>query len=138
MSSVLGSFAGAVPGLQVVSAVAANSIFNGSANAFMTLRVGLIAKQYCEALVRPDQRLAKRSATAGAALMLGGVVANGAKRVAGAFVGASTRSVATAARSVTDAAKSTARDVGGMVKSAGTMVARPFKRGDDEEEAVDP
>ena len=41
MSSVLGSFAGAVPGLQVVSTVAANSIFNGSANAFMTLRVGL-------------------------------------------------------------------------------------------------
>ena len=131
MSSVFGSFAGAVPGLQVVSAVAANSIFNGSANAFMTLRVGLIAKQYCEALVRPDQRLAKRSATAGAARMLGGVVANGAKRVAGAFVGASTRSV-------TGAAKSAARGVGGMVKSAGTMVARPFKRGDDEEEAVDP
>ena len=138
MSSVLGSFAGAVPGLQVVSAVAANSIFNGSANAFMTLRVGLIAKQYCEALVRPDQRLAKRSATAGAALMLGGVVANGAKRVAGAFVGASTRSVATAARSVTDAAKSTARGVGGVVKSAGTSAAGLFKRGDDEEEAVDP
>ena len=104
MSSVLGSAAGAVPGLQVVSAVAANSIFNGSANAFMTLRVGLIAKQYCEALVRPDRRLAKRSATAGAALMLGVVVANGAKRVAGAFVGASTRSV-------TGAAKSAARGV---------------------------
>ena len=186
MSSVLGSFAGAVPGLQVVSAVAANSIFNGSANAFMTLRVGLIAKQYCEALVRPDQRLAKRSATAGAALMLGGVVANGAKRVAVAFLGASTRSVTGAAksaalgvtsaakstaRSVTDAtkstaqnvtgaaksaargvtgvtkstaqsvtraAKSTARGVGGVVKSAGTSAARPFKRGDDEEEAVDP
>ena len=31
MSSVFGSFAGAVPGLQVVSAVATNSIFNGSA-----------------------------------------------------------------------------------------------------------
>ena len=58
-------------------------------------------------------------------------MANGAKRVAGAFVGASTRSV-------TGAAKSAARGVGGMVKSAGTMVARPFKRGDDEEEAVDP
>ena len=186
MSSVLGSFAGAVPGLQVVSAIAANSIFNGSANAFMTLRVGLIAKQYCEALVRPDRRLAKRSATAGAAVMLGGVVVNGAKRVAGAFVGASTRSVTGAAkstaqsvtgaakstargvtgaaksttqsvtdaakstargvtgaaksttRSVTDAAKSTARGVGEVVKSAGTSAAGLFKRGDDEEEAVEP
>lgn len=131
MSSVLGSVAGAVPGLQVVSAVAANSTFNGSANAFMTLRVGLIGKQYCEALVRPDRRLAKRSATAGAALMLSGVVASGAKRVAGAFLGASTRSV-------TGAAKSTARGVGRVVKGAGTSAAGLFTRGDDEEEAVEP
>ena len=127
MSSVLGSAAGAVPGLQVVSSLAANSIFNGSANAFMTLRIGLIAKQYCGALVRPDRHLAKKSATAGAALMLGGVVMGGAKRVVAAFAAASTRSV-------TGAAKGAARRVGGMVKSAGTSVAGMFKRGNDEEE----
>ena len=131
MSSVLGSFAGAVPGLQVVSTVAANSIFNGSANAFMTIRIGLIAKQYCGALVRPDRRLAKRSATAGAALMLGGVVTNGAKRVAGAFVAASTRSV-------TGAAKGAARGIGGMAKSAKTSVAGLFRPGDDEKAEVEP
>ena len=128
-SSVLGSFAGSVPGLQVVSSLAANSIFNGSANAFMTLRIGLIAKQYCGALVRPDRRLAKRSATAGAALMLGGVVISGEKQVAGAFAAASTRSV-------TGAAKGAAHGIGRTVKSAGTSVARLFRRGD--EEVVEP
>lgn len=131
MSSVLGSFASAVPGAQVASAVATNSIFNGSANAFLTLRIGLIAKHYCGALVRPDRRLAKRSAMAGAALMLGGVVIGGAKRVAGAFVAASTRSI-------TGAAKGAARGVGGMVKGAGTSVADLFRRDDDEEEAAEP
>ena len=131
MSSVLGSFAGAVPGVQVVSTVATNSIFNGSANAFMTLRMGLIAKRYCGALVRPDRRLAERSAMAGAAVMLGGVVVGGAKQVAGAFVTASTRSIA-------GAAKGAARGVGGMVKSAGTSVTGLFRPGDDEENAEEP
>ena len=131
MSSVLGSFAGAVPGLQVVSTVAANSIFNGAANAFMTLRIGLTAKQYCGALVRPDRRYVKRSATAGAALMLSGIVIDGAKQVAGAFATASTRSV-------TGAARGAARGVGGMVKSAGTSVAGLFRPDDDEEDTVEP
>ena len=127
MSSVLGSFAGAVPGAQVVSAVATNSIFNGAANAFMTLRTGLIAEEYCGALVRPDRRLARRSATARAALMLGSVVVGGAKQVAGAFVTASTRGI-------TGAAREAARGVGGMMKSAGDSVAglfRPDGEGDD-------
>lgn len=127
MSSVLGSVAGAVPGVQVVSTVATNSIFNGAANAYLTLRIGLIAKQYCGALVRPDRRLAKRSAMAGAARMLGAVVVDGAKQVAGAFVVASKRSV-------TGAAKEAARGVGGMVKSAGTSVTGLFRPGDDEDE----
>ena len=97
----------------------------------MTLRVGLIARDYCRALVRPDPRLEKRSATAGAALMLGGVVTDGARQVGAAFVTASARSVA-------DAAKGAARGVGGMAKSAKTSVAGLFRRGDGEEEAAEP
>ncbi len=131
MSSVLGSFAGSVPGLQVVSTVATNSIFNGAANAFMTLRIGLIAKRYCGALVRPDRCLVKRSAMAGAALMLSGVVMNGAKQVVGAFVTASTRTV-------TGAARGAARGVSGIVKSAGTSVAGMFKPDEEEAEAAEP
>jgi hypothetical protein len=41
----------------------ANSIANGSANAFLTLRVGIIAKQYCEALTKPSQVELRKSAT---------------------------------------------------------------------------
>ena len=131
MSGALGSLAGAVPGGQVVGAVAANSIFNGAANAFMTLRTGLIAEEYCGALVRPDRRLARRSATARAAVMLGAVVAGGTKQVAGAFVTAS-------ARSVRDAAKGAARGVGGMVKSAGDSVTGLFRPGGDGSEVAGP
>ena len=63
--------------------------------------------------------------------MLGGVVTDGAKRVAGAFVTASARSVA-------DAAKGAARGVGGMAKSAKTSVVELFRQGDGEEEAAEP
>lgn len=129
MSSVLGSFAGAVPGAQVVGAVAANSVFNGAANAFMTLRTGLIAEEYCGALVRPDRRLARRSATARAAFMLGTVVVDGTKQVAGAFLTASKRSIA-------GAAKGAARGMGGMVKSAGDSVAGLFRPDGDGDEAA--
>ena len=68
---------------------------------------------------------------AGAALMLSGVVMNGAKQVAGAFVTASTRTV-------TGAARGAARGVGGIVKSAGTSVAGMFKPDEEEAEAAEP
>lgn len=131
ISGAFGSVAGAVPGAQAVGTLATNAIFGGAANAFMTLRIGLIARDYCGALVRPDPRLEKRSATAGAALMLGGVVTDGARQVAAAFVTASARSVA-------DAAKGAARGVGGMAKSAKTSVAGLFRQGDGGEEAAEP
>ena len=42
---------GAIPGFQVFTTIAVNSLLSGSANAFLTLRVGMIAKAYCGSLV---------------------------------------------------------------------------------------
>ena len=93
ISTVLGSAAAAVPGLQAASTVALSSVITGSANAFLTLRVGLIARDYSRAMVRKERSVLRRSATAAAAVMLGSVVAGQAAKVTGAILRASGRSV---------------------------------------------
>jgi len=75
-----------------------NSVVNGTANAFLTLRVGIIAKRYCGALVLPEPRAVRRLAVSQAAQMLGAIAQDGAKRVAGAFWAASKTRVGEAAR----------------------------------------
>ena len=47
VSGVFGSVAASVPGLQTASNVFVTSVLGGATNAFLTLRVAMIAKQYC-------------------------------------------------------------------------------------------
>jgi hypothetical protein len=61
--SIFPSIQGSLPGLQGISALLINSLTNGAANAFLTLRVGLIAKAYCRALPAPKQDTVRRNAT---------------------------------------------------------------------------
>lgn len=121
LSTVLGSAASAVPGLQVASTVFTSSVISGTANSFLTLRVGLIAQEYSRALVRPERRLLRRSAMARAAAMLGGIVAAGAGTVAGAISRATGRALT-----------STISGVGQKMRDAGgAMTSRvPFRRKD--------
>lgn len=98
VSGVLGSAAGAVPGLNAASALLVNSVVTGTANAFLTLRVGIVAKRYCGALVVPERRALRRLAASQAAQMLGAIARDGAKRVAGAFWMASKARAGDAAR----------------------------------------
>lgn len=86
-TNALGSIAGAIPGLQNVISIATNCILSGTANAFLTLRVGMITRQYCNALVARDKKLIRKSATAEAARLLGPIALAGAKRVATSFGG---------------------------------------------------
>ena len=51
VAASLGTMGGAIPGFQVFTTIAVNSLLSGSANAFLTLRVGMIAKAYCGSLV---------------------------------------------------------------------------------------
>jgi hypothetical protein len=78
ITAVAGSGAAAVPGLHVV----ASSFVSGAANAFLTLRVAMIAKRYCNCLFRPDRRKLRRSATAEAAAMVPGIAKDVSAQVA--------------------------------------------------------
>ena len=109
VSGVLGSAAGAVPGLHAAGTLLVNSLLNGTANAFLTLRVGTIAKRYCGALVLPERRAVRRLAVSQAAQMLGTIARDGAKRVGGAFWTASKARVSDAARGFAESVKHAAR-----------------------------
>lgn len=69
--SVVPSLKGAVPGLQGMSSLLVNSLASGSANAFLTLRVGAVARHYCEATSALSRGAVRRSATAEAAAHVG-------------------------------------------------------------------
>jgi hypothetical protein len=72
---------GAIPGFQVMTSIMVNSLLSGSANAFLTLRVGIIAKDYCGSLVAQPRTQVRRDATAEAARLLSGIVKDCGKRV---------------------------------------------------------
>jgi hypothetical protein len=81
-ASVLGgSVTGIVPGLGIMAQVITNSLIDGAASAFLTLRVGILARNYCGALSRPDRRSARKKATMEAASLLGTVIMDSARRV---------------------------------------------------------
>ncbi|WP_114983258.1 DUF697 domain-containing protein [Cyclonatronum proteinivorum] len=67
ITTSIGSAVTFVPG----TALIVNSALNGTSNAFLTLRIGMIAQEYCSAIVRPERRLLRNSATVKAARMLG-------------------------------------------------------------------
>lgn len=85
LSAVMGSAAAVVPGLQVASTVFVNSVLSGTANAFLTLRVGVIAQEYCRALTRPRKSVVRRFAVAQAGAMLGAIAVTGAGKVSTAL-----------------------------------------------------
>jgi hypothetical protein len=116
VTGVVGSVAGAVPGLHAASALVVNAIVAGTANAFLTLRVGLIARAYCGSLVVPERRTLRRSAVSQAAQMLGVIAKDCARRVAVAFV--------TASRVRTGEA---AREMSGYVRRAGMALAERLR-----------
>ena len=73
--SMLGSF---VPGVNAAVNILVNSAIQGTANAFLTLRVGFIAQQYMGSLVQMERRRIKRSASLQAARLLGAIVSENA------------------------------------------------------------
>jgi hypothetical protein len=116
LTGVLGSVAGAIPGLQAATSLIVNSIVAGTANAFLTLRVGLIARSYCGALVAQERRSLRRLAVSQAAQMLGMIATECGRRVALAFV--------TASRARTGDA---ARELRSYVRRAGTALAERLR-----------
>ena len=57
------SATGAIPGLQQLSGFVANCMLEGSINAFLTLRMGEVAKHYCGSFERKPRGVIRRSAS---------------------------------------------------------------------------
>jgi hypothetical protein len=81
LSSTLGAVAGSLPGLQVAASLLVTSVLTGTANAFLSLRVGIITKRYCGSLVIAEKKSLRRTAGAEAAKLLGSIVKQGTSRV---------------------------------------------------------
>ena len=107
LTSVVGKIGRAIPGLKTVT----NSIVSGTANAFLTLRVGMITRQYCNALVRRDKKLIRKSATAEAASLLGAIALAGATRIATSSGGAVMNKIKGVATNTGEAIGSTAKSI---------------------------
>lgn len=80
--SIFPSLKGGIPGLQGISTLLVNSMANGAANAFLTLRVGLLARAYCAALTKPSQTAVRQSTTTKALSLVAAIVNEQGRRIA--------------------------------------------------------
>jgi hypothetical protein len=90
VSTIFGSTVAAIPGMHLLT----SSLLSGSANAFLTLRVGMITKEYCRCTVRLEKMGLRRAATLQAAKLLSTVVRDGTLRLSKAAMSASRNKVA--------------------------------------------
>jgi uncharacterized protein DUF697 len=90
VGTVFGSTVAAIPGMHILT----SSILTGSANAFLTLRVGMITKEYCRCTTKIEKRGIRRAATLQAAKLLGSIVRDGTVRLSKAAVNSSTAKMA--------------------------------------------
>jgi len=90
VSTIFGSTVAAIPGMHLLT----SSLLSGSANAFLTLRVGMITKEYCRCTVRVEKMGLRRAATLQAAKLLSTVVRDGTLRLSKAAMSASRNKVA--------------------------------------------
>jgi hypothetical protein len=88
-SLIGGTLGNLVPGVTAITNLIVNSVIQGSANAFLTLRVGIIAKKYSASLTKVDKRLIRRSATLEACTLLGVIVQQNSVSIVKAFASAS-------------------------------------------------
>jgi len=67
VASTMGGLAGAGPGLGAAANIPTASVLSGAANAYLSLRIGHIARQYSGSLVIADRRRVRRLASSSAA-----------------------------------------------------------------------
>ena len=111
-TSVVPAIKGGIPGLSGISALLVRCISNGAANAFLTLRVGEVARRYCALTSRCSPDAIRKSATAAAVHHLGRIV-----RENGALV---VRKIWEAAR---DSGVSKVEDIAGATRDLFTRIS---------------
>ena len=81
-TSMVPALKSGIPGLSGISALLVKCVSNGAANAFLTLRVGEVARRYCELTSRSSPERIRKSATAAAVHHLGRIVRENAALIA--------------------------------------------------------
>lgn len=82
VTAILGSSVAAIPGMSAAASLFVNSVATGSGNAYLTLRVGVITRQYCRPQEERDRRRIRGWAAVKALPLLGRIVSDGAAAVA--------------------------------------------------------
>jgi hypothetical protein len=128
-----------VGGTDPLVSLLVNSLLDGSTNAFLTLRVGILAQRYAGLHVSSDRRGLARSASLEAGALLADVVGRGAKRIATitrkAVAKSAVRGPQKAVRGVTGIGAAVAGGIAGLAGRAGRGAATAGQRG--LQEAVD-
>jgi low affinity Fe/Cu permease len=109
---------GSIPGLGGVGHLLTNSLASGAANAFLTLRVGLIADAYCAPQLAPERQAIKQGATRRAAQLLGVIVKDCGTQITQAIYGRIKHGVVSTAQAAADSVKQAGRSVSGATQSA--------------------
>jgi len=111
-----------LPGSDPLVSLLVGSLLDGSANAFLTLRIGALGRRHCGLRLDGDRRLVARSASLEAATLLAGVVGAGAARVAALtrkmLVDAAVQGSQRAARSVAGAGASLVHKIARLAEKA--------------------
>ncbi|MFC7409504.1 DUF697 domain-containing protein [Hydrogenophaga atypica] len=123
VSSVAPSLATAIPGMQGVGQLLVNSMASGSANAFLTLRVGLIAQAYCMPSVEPAQAEVRQSATRLALAMLGTIAREQGQKIALGVWGSVKQGTVDTVQSATQGVRRATKAAKETVKATTTTVA---------------
>ena len=127
VAAIFPSIKGGIPGLQGISTLLVNSLANGAANAFLTLRVGLIAKAYCAALTAPVAGAVRKSATVEALTLVADIVKEQGRRIAErswqVVRDSVTDATGTAVDGVKGALRKTADATVGTVRAAGDSLS---------------
>ncbi len=113
------------------ASIVIDSLLEGTTNAFLTLRVGIIARNYCSGSFFESRRSAKLSAFKEASGMLGAIVVSASKNVIAGIMQATKRTGAKTVNSGVEAVKRTGERIGGQVRKVGHRL-NPFNSGKEE------
>ncbi|RQD75652.1 MAG: DUF697 domain-containing protein, partial [Candidatus Syntrophonatronum acetioxidans] len=130
MGSSLTSLA---PTFSATTTIVVNSVIQGSANAFLTLRVGIITKMYCSSLIQQEKSTLRRAAAVQAASMLGRVLGESGQTVSKIILRAAARAgvkpfrygqdiITKTGQSTWKAGKYTVKKGGGLVRDLTSLL----------------
>ena len=125
---ILPSLKGGVPGLQGVATLLINSLANGAANAFLTLRIGGIARQYSEALSYPSKRDVQKNATVLALGLIGQITKECSVNIVSNFWGAVKDTVLDVVDKIVDTSVQGIKGAAGKVSDSAISGAKVMRK----------